>query len=90
MNAQECRTLTATRMHIAWITVYTTVHVQYQEYYIYPTPEQGILVVLTAYPAPKQLQGSVSVLFRVSDVRVGERHLAMPLYKLKASVTYFN
>ena len=32
MNAQECRTLTATCMHIAWITVYTTMHVQYQEY----------------------------------------------------------
>ena len=32
MNAQECRTLTATCIHIAWLTVYTTVHVQYQEY----------------------------------------------------------
>ena len=38
-----------------------------------------VLVVLTAYPAPKQ--GSGTVLFRVSDLRVGGRYLAMPLYK---------
>ena len=27
MNAQEYKTLTAICMHIAWLTVYTTVHV---------------------------------------------------------------
>ena len=44
-----------------------------------------VLVVLTTYPAPKQGSGT-----RVSDLRVGGRHLAMSLYKLKASVTYLN
>ena len=42
-----------------------------------------VLVLLTTYP-PKQGSGT--------RVRVGGRHLAMSLYKLKASgsVTYFN
>ena len=74
MNAQECRTLTATCMHIAWLTEYiilsepcynmhatciTTVHVQYQEYWTtYPTPEQSTGILLTTYPAPKQGSGT--------------------------------
>ena len=32
----------------------------------------------------------LAVFLRVSDLRVGGRHLALPLYKLKPSVTYFN
>ena len=59
MNAQECRTLTATCMHIAWLTVYTTVHVQYSISgvltYIHLNK---VLVLLTTYPAPKQGSGT--------------------------------
>ena len=45
------------------------------------------------YPAPVYLN-MVMVLFKslqsVHDLGVGGRHLAMSLYKLKASVTYLN
>ena len=70
MNAQECRTLTATCTCILNYIPYT-LHLN------------RVLVLLTTHPAPKQGSGT-----RVSDLRVGGRHLAMSLYKLKASVTY--
>ena len=84
MNALECRTLTATCMHDSCACIcmahYTCMPVQYQEYW-------------TTYPAPVHLN-MVMVLFnwQVSSesLGVGGRHLAMSLYKLKASVSYLN
>ena len=83
MNAQECRTLTATCTHIAWLTL-CMFNIR-SIVLLNPTPELGTGILLTTHPAPKQ--GSDT---RVSDLRVGGRHLAMSLYKLKASVTCFN
>ena len=62
------------------LCICTTVHVQYQEYWTtYPTPEQGAGILLTTYPVPKQGSGTTC---RVSDLRVGGRHQAMPLCTL--------
>ena len=97
MNAQECRTLTATCMHIiyiAWLTAcvhYCACSISGVLNYIYPTPEQGTSTIDYTYHAPKQGSGTQSVLFRVSDLELGEgTWLCHYINKLKASVTYFN
>ena len=71
MNAQECRTLTAT-------CILNYIH--------YTLHLNRVLVVLTTYPAPKQGSGT-----GVSDLRVGGKAPGyVTIYKLKASVMYFN
>ena len=79
MNAQECRILTATCMHIiAWLTLYMF-NIRSIMNYIPYTWTGYWYTTYPTYPAPKQASDT-----RVSDLRIGGRHLAMSLYKLKA------
>ena len=75
MNAQECRTLTTTRMHDSRMCSYRSIASMSQR-------------ALATYPAPERDSGTQHrILFRVSassesvhDIGVRGRHLAMPLY----------
>ena len=53
-------------------------------------PEQGCGTTKLVHTLHLNRVLELAVFLRVSDLRVGGRHLALPLYKLKPSVTYFN
>ena len=74
MNAQKCRILTSTFMHsysMAHCVYYCACSISGASIELHTLHLNRVLVPLTTvtYPAPKQ--GSGTVLFRVSDLRVG-------------------
>ena len=94
MNAQECRTFTATCMHIYNIagdvsqgSLCILFNARSIELH---TPEQGCGTTKLVHTQHLNRVLELAVFLRVSDLRVGGRHLALPLYKLKPSATYFN
>ena len=101
MNAQECRTLTATCMHynniiIAGDVSHGSLCILFKarsiELHTLHAPKQGCgtTELVHTLDLNRVFVLELAVFLRVGDLRVGERHQAMSLYKLKASVTYFN